>query len=64
MRHASQLEPLYHLLLKGYQLREAFILTQAPKENTVEDFWRMIWEYEVFSIVMLSSADEHDEVCL
>lgn len=45
----------------GYQLREAFILTQAPMENTVEDFWRMIWEYEVFSIVMLSSGDEHDE---
>ena len=31
-------------------------------ENTVEDFWRMIWEYEVFTIVMLSSAEESDSV--
>lgn len=33
-------------------------------ENTVEDFWRMIWEYEVFTIVMLSSAEESDSVSM
>eukprot|EP00794_Sanderia_malayensis_P008032 gene8032-8893_t len=48
----------------GYQQREAFILTQAPLENTVDDFWRMIWEYEVYSIVMLTSSEEtHSTHC-
>lgn len=46
--------------LDGYQQREAYILTQAPQQNTIQDFWRMLWEYEVFSIVMISSADERD----
>ena len=31
-------------------------------ENTIQDFWRMLWEYEVFSIVMISSASERDMV--
>jgi len=44
----------------GYQQREAYILTQAPLENTIQDFWRMIWEYEVLSVVMISSNKERD----
>lgn len=44
----------------GYQQREAYMLTQAPLENTIHDFWRMLWEYEVFSIVMISSPTERD----
>ena len=47
---------------QGYQQREAFILTQAPLENTIQDFWRMLWEYEVISVVMISSAKERDMV--
>ena len=47
---------------QGYQQRESFILTQAPLENTIQDFWRMLWEYEVISVVMISSAKERDMV--
>ena len=47
---------------QGYHQREAFILTQAPLKNTIQDFWRMLWEYEVYSVVMISSAKERDMV--
>ena len=48
--------------IDGYQQREAYILTQSPLENTVEEFWRMLWEYEVFTIVMISSGPERSKV--
>ncbi|XP_012557847.2 receptor-type tyrosine-protein phosphatase F isoform X1 [Hydra vulgaris] len=47
--------------IDGYQQREAYILTQAPLETSIHDFWRMVWEYEVFSLVMISSVKERDK---
>lgn len=45
----------------SFQQREAFIATQAPLDNTVVDFWRMTWEYEAYSMVMLATARELEE---
>ncbi|XP_068677246.1 receptor-type tyrosine-protein phosphatase S-like isoform X2 [Montipora foliosa] len=45
----------------SFQQREAFIATQAPLDNTVVDFWRMTWEYEAYSMVMLATAREMEE---
>ena len=60
----KQFDIFYFLISphQGYQQRETFILTQAPLENTIQDFWRMLWEYEVISVVMISSAKERDMV--
>ena len=35
-----------------------FILILGPTENSVEDFWRMIWEKKIPTIVMLTKVYE------
>ncbi|XP_030640399.1 tyrosine-protein phosphatase non-receptor type 18 [Chanos chanos] len=38
--------------IKGATENRTYIATQGPLSNTVVDFWRMIWEYDVKVIVM------------
>lgn len=49
-------------LLQGYKQKNAFIIAQAPMENTTEDFWRMVYERDCAVIVMLSGVEELEEV--
>lgn len=34
----------------------------GPKQDTVADFWRMIWEQKTATIVMLTNLKERKEV--
>ena len=45
-------------------MRNAFIVTQGPLENTIEDFWEMIWEYKSHAIVMLTPLEENEKVII
>ena len=49
-------------MIDGFQQKQAFIATQAPLENTVTDFWRMIQEKNIRIIVMLTKLQERDQV--
>ncbi|XP_015777605.1 PREDICTED: receptor-type tyrosine-protein phosphatase delta-like [Acropora digitifera] len=48
--------------IDGYKTRRAFIATQAPIPDTIPDFWRMIWEQESSTVVMLSRETEKGKV--
>ncbi|KAK7918855.1 hypothetical protein WMY93_010139 [Mugilogobius chulae] len=46
---------------KGYRQKDYFIATQGPVPHTVEDFWRMVWEWKCHSIVMLTELQEREQ---
>uniref|UniRef100_A0A8D0G9C3 Receptor-type tyrosine-protein phosphatase eta n=1 Tax=Sphenodon punctatus TaxID=8508 RepID=A0A8D0G9C3_SPHPU len=44
--------------MPGYNSRREFIAAQGPLPNTMEDFWRMIWEKDICGVVMLTKCVE------
>lgn len=52
------------LSLQGYRQKDYFIATQGPLPHTVEDFWRMVWEWKCHTIVMLTEVQEREQVCV
>ena len=43
---------------QGYKRLNTYIATQGPLQNTVEDFWRMVWEFKCRVILMLCPLTE------
>ncbi|XP_071954253.1 uncharacterized protein [Antedon mediterranea] len=49
--------------LNGYRINNRFIATQMPMEDTVEDFWRLVYDWKTSTIVMLNCIDHSDKTC-
>uniref|UniRef100_A0A6I8S3N7 protein-tyrosine-phosphatase n=1 Tax=Xenopus tropicalis TaxID=8364 RepID=A0A6I8S3N7_XENTR len=51
--------------IRGYGGEDkAFIATQGPMINTVNDFWQMVWQEDVPVIVMITKLKEKNEKCV
>uniref|UniRef100_A0A286ZQS0 protein-tyrosine-phosphatase n=1 Tax=Sus scrofa TaxID=9823 RepID=A0A286ZQS0_PIG len=47
--------------IDGYRQKDSYIASQGPLLHTIEDFWRMIWEWKSCSIVMLTELEERGQ---
>ncbi|XP_040926318.1 protein tyrosine phosphatase receptor type Fa isoform X3 [Betta splendens] len=48
--------------IDGYRKQNAYIATQGPLPETVGDFWRMVWEQQTCTIVMMTRLEEKSRV--
>eukprot|EP00105_Crassostrea_gigas_P000840 XP_011412795.1 PREDICTED: receptor-type tyrosine-protein phosphatase epsilon [Crassostrea gigas] len=48
--------------ISGLEEERAYIASQGPKQNTLDEFWTMIWQENVTQIVMLTNLKEGVQV--
>ncbi|XP_064604675.1 receptor-type tyrosine-protein phosphatase kappa-like [Liolophura sinensis] len=49
------------VFLPSYMLKRGFIITHMPLPKTVVDFWRLVYDHGVATIVMLDDVDNESE---
>ncbi|KAI0209847.1 Receptor-type tyrosine-protein phosphatase mu [Lamellibrachia satsuma] len=52
------------VVVHGYKKQDAFILTQSPMTTTVVDLWRLLYDHESRTVVMLDDNDVTDDQCV
>ncbi|KAK8774600.1 hypothetical protein V5799_010867 [Amblyomma americanum] len=45
----------------GYRCPRKYIATQGPKQTTLTDFWRMVWQEGSCKVVMLTNLKDQDK---
>ena len=53
---------IYRYLKKGISYQFLFVYPLGPRDETVDDFWRMIWEQKATVIVMVTRCEEGNKV--
>uniref|UniRef100_A0A671MII5 Receptor-type tyrosine-protein phosphatase C n=1 Tax=Sinocyclocheilus anshuiensis TaxID=1608454 RepID=A0A671MII5_9TELE len=48
--------------IEGYQEPKKYIAAQGPKDETVCDFWQMVWEQKSSIIVMVTRCEEGNKI--
>ncbi|XP_062251206.1 receptor-type tyrosine-protein phosphatase C isoform X2 [Platichthys flesus] len=48
--------------IDGYKEAKKYIAAQGPKDETLGDFWRMVWEQQSSIIVMVTRCEEGNRV--
>ncbi|XP_033024285.1 receptor-type tyrosine-protein phosphatase H [Lacerta agilis] len=48
--------------MPGFEREKEFIAAQGPLPGTLYDFWRMIWEQQIVTVVMLTNCAENGRV--
>ncbi|KAJ8040309.1 Receptor-type tyrosine-protein phosphatase T [Holothuria leucospilota] len=51
-------------ILKSFTKQDAFISTQSPLPNTIDDFWKLVFDWNCTLIVMLNQLDPDDQTCM
>uniref|UniRef100_A0A8C3IZR3 Receptor-type tyrosine-protein phosphatase C n=1 Tax=Chrysemys picta bellii TaxID=8478 RepID=A0A8C3IZR3_CHRPI len=46
--------------IDGFKEPRKYIAAQGPKDETTDDFWRMIWEHKATIIVMVTRCEENN----
>lgn len=44
--------------LPGYNELKEFVITQHPSKSTTDDFWQMLWDHNVKTVVVLSALQQ------
>jgi len=54
----------HYYSLQGYNKKNTYIACQGPMQSTTDEFWRMVWEQCVNTIVMLTNLNEDGKVMM
>ncbi|CAK9294540.1 unnamed protein product [Gordionus sp. m RMFG-2023] len=49
------------VFVNGFKVNDAYIVTQHPFPSTIVDFWKLVYDYNVYSIVMLNQIDKNSQ---
>ncbi|KAL5011432.1 hypothetical protein ScPMuIL_009983 [Solemya velum] len=51
------------VFVNSHRKRNYFIVTQSPLHTTVTDFWKLVYDYNVNTIVMMENFRNEDDTC-
>ena len=51
------------VLLDSHRSKDHFIVTQTPLHTTVIDFWKLVYDHKVHTIVMMENYKHEDDTC-